>query len=210
MPKFSTDWFDHVIFNFEHCRANLPETKSILEIGCYEGRATCWMLQNMLDDRGEITVIDPFGHTHVNPFNNEQTIDGYSTLEIFKSNTAEVKKPRQKIKIMQGTSYERLAELIVAKKRFDFIYVDGNHCADAALTDACMCFGLLRDGGIMLFDDYLWEEPADHLIRCKASIDAFVNLFRKQLDMMVMNYQWGIRKKSVLINPMLAMRSNAG
>lgn len=204
MPKFSTDWFDHNIHNFEHCRANLKAIKTILEIGCYEGRATCWMLENMLDSKGEITVIDPFGHTHVNPFNQERTIDGWSTLDTFKSNIQQVKKPRQKVRIMQGTSYEQLAQLIVEGRKFDFVYVDGNHCADAALTDACMCFGLLHDGGIMLFDDYLWEEPQDHLIRCKASIDAFVNLFRKQLDMMVMNYQWGIRKKSVLINPMLA------
>jgi hypothetical protein len=41
-------------------------------------------------------------------------------------------------------SFPALAQLIVDKRQYDFIYVDGSHNADDALADAVMCFGLLR------------------------------------------------------------------
>ena len=58
--KFTQDWFSHNIPNFQHCMGMLPDNKKFLEIGCFEGRATCWMLQNGLADDGIITCIDTF------------------------------------------------------------------------------------------------------------------------------------------------------
>ena len=88
-----------------------------------------------------------------------------------------------------------MPKLITQGKQYDFIYVDGNHSSDASLSDAVMCFGLLRVNGIMLFDDYLWEDEEDHMLRCKASIDAFTNAYRKQLNFMLINYQLAVQKK---------------
>ena len=57
--NFTADWFTHNIPNFEKCLKDLPERKRILEIGAYEGRATCWLIKNM-DDYGTIYSIDPY------------------------------------------------------------------------------------------------------------------------------------------------------
>ena len=98
---------------------------------------------------------------------------------------------------MRGLSYYSLADLIAQRKTFDFIYVDGSHQADATLTDACMCFGLLNPTGFMLFDDYLWNHVPNVLDRGKMSIDAFVNMFLPNIDIVNINYQFLIQKKKV-------------
>lgn len=152
------------------------------------------MLENMLSPTGTITCVDPFANTHINPFNPEKIADNRTTETRFRANVTEVKKSKQKINIMPEVSYTALAKLIVKNQQYDFIYVDGNHTAEPALTDACMCWGLLKPGGIMLFDDYLWEDEPDQFDRCKMSVDAFTTLFRRQFTFSVLNYQLGVQK----------------
>ena len=66
---------------------------------------------------------------------------------------------------------------------FDVVYIDGSHQAPAVLADdAVMAFHLLRSGGLMIFDDYIWSmEPMgqqDPLNMPKpATSDAFLNIF---------------------------------
>ena len=54
MNNFTQDWFSHNIENFIIIKEMLPQCNSILEVGCFEGRATCWMLENMLPNNGSI------------------------------------------------------------------------------------------------------------------------------------------------------------
>ena len=53
------------------------------------------------------------------------------------------------------------------------------------LTDAVLAFQLLRVGGIIIFDDYLWRlEPdgrQDPLNMPKPAIDLFINIFQRKL-----------------------------
>jgi hypothetical protein len=46
----------------------------------------------------------------------------------------------------------------------------------------------------MIFDDYLWMAAADSLDRPKMSIDAFVNMFQKHIEVKLINYQLVIKK----------------
>lgn len=45
------------------------------------------------------------------------------------------------------------------ENKFDFIYVDGLHLSQDVLYDALLSFDLLKVGGILIFDDYLWFDP---------------------------------------------------
>lgn len=174
--NFTEDWFSHNIPNFEKCMAVMPEKKLFLEIGSYEGRSTCWLLENGLTDKGSIVCIDPFPNL--------------SEVEArFWSNVHATQSSEQKVSLFKKPSYEALAEMIGHKYVFDFIYVDGSHAPDAALTDACMAWGLLRQGGVMLFDDYLYpHEPT------KVGIDAFLAGFEGKYDIIINNYQLAVRK----------------
>jgi predicted O-methyltransferase YrrM len=69
---------------------------------------------------------------------------------------------------------------------FDLIYIDGSHQAPDVLTDAVMSFQLLKVGGVMIFDDYLWtmDKPGfqDVLKMPKPAIDAFLNIFQRKMS----------------------------
>ncbi len=87
---------------------------------------------------------------------------------------------------MKKKSVTALAEILSSNQPpFDLIYVDGSHQASDVLTDSIMAFQLLRVGGVMIFDDYLWswdpEGKQDTLNMPKAAIDSFINLFQRKL-----------------------------
>lgn len=190
---FTQDWFTHNTTNFQDCKDRLGEVNSILEIGCYEGRGTCWMLENMLSDTGEIVCIDPF----LGVDNPERADPGlrYKPLEDrFNYNTAISKKPNQTVSVIPTGSYSALASLITTGYQFDFIYVDGDHAGEAAMTDACMAWGLLKVGGIMMFDDYFWDHVPDVLDRPKMAIDAFMNTFSRRFTVTTVGYQIAVQK----------------
>ena len=63
------------------------------------------------------------------------------------------------------------------------------------LTDACMAWPLLKQGGLMVFDDYLWGESRDILHRPKMAVDFFVNIFAESLDIVHIGHQFVVRKK---------------
>lgn len=197
--EFTSDWFSANIHNFEHVKrnliANLGGVRSILEIGAHEGRATCWMIENMLSDTGTIVSVDPFANYHINPFTGEQPTQDRTWENRFRSNTAKVLGHSQKQEVFVALSFPTLAQFIVDQRQFDFIYIDGNHCCDAVMADAVMAWSLLRPGGIMLFDDYLSEDEHDVLNRGKLAIDAFCSSFTRQIDWYVTNYQLGIGKR---------------
>lgn len=194
-PFFTADWFSNGLINFEFVKSHADQKlDSILEIGSHEGRAACWMLENLLSDNGTITCIDPFGNSPLNAYNNDALPDKHIIQDIHRHNTELSRLPTQTVEVLPVMSYHGLAQLIVDRREFDLIYVDGSHCSDAVLADATMAFGLLKKEGYMIFDDYLWNESSDVLNHPKASIDAFVNMFRKHIAIGMINYQYVIQK----------------
>ena len=193
---YSQDWFTHNTTNFTDCtdrlRNEFGEVSSILEIGCYEGRGTCWMLENMLSDTGTIICIDPF--MGVDNGQADPTVRDSVLESRFNHNVNLSKKSTQTVSVIPTVSYTSLATLISSGAQFDFIYVDGSHSADEVLADAVMAFGLLKKNGYMIFDDYLWKAAPDSLDRPKMSIDAFVNMFQKHIEVKLINYQYVIQK----------------
>lgn len=183
--KFTTDWFTHNIPNFELCTKTAPDNKTYLEIGCFEGRSSCWLLQNALSHYGKLTCVDPYA-----PESHLWKLFNTNPLANFKENIAEAKHEQQDVRLIQKPSYEGLADLITTEMElFDFIYVDGDHRPHMALMDGCMAWGLLKQGGTMLFDDYLYPEKPT-----KDGIDAFLKGYKGLYEIIVNNYQLGIKK----------------
>jgi predicted O-methyltransferase YrrM len=181
MMNFTADWFTHNIPNFEKCMAALDKREIFLEIGSYEGRSTCWLLENGLADDGDMYCIDPYPNMK-------------DVRDRFWSNVNQFRKPKHTIDLFEQNSYNALSWLIQdapdRPDNFDFIYIDGDHDPATTLTDACMAWGLLRQGGIMLFDDYLYPEE-----QTKDGIDAFLCAFLGKFEPIINNYQLAVRKK---------------
>ena len=68
---------------------------------------------------------------------------------------------QDRISAIKGKSSDILMNMIKQNEMFDFIYVDGSHkCLDVAL-DLFLSWQILRDGGIMAIDDYLYSNETN-------------------------------------------------
>lgn len=187
--NFTQDWFTHNVPNFAECMATIPEKNLFLEIGVFEGRSTCWLLQNGLADKGSIVCVDTFagGQSH-------DGVDFKAVEARFWSNTNEAKKSEQKVSLYKKRSYSALAEMIGHKYVFDFMYIDGSHTAYDTMSDACMAWGMLKSGGVMLFDDYEWNKYPELVRNPKLGIDAFLGVYAGQYELMFKGYQLAVKK----------------
>ncbi|GGL41529.1 class I SAM-dependent methyltransferase [Caulobacter rhizosphaerae] len=197
---FTSDWFS----GDEVWRSLLTryQPRRFLEIGSYEGRAACFLIQERARQRPiELHCIDTWlGGVEHEP-------SAMSAVEArFDHNIAlAVSGAVHRVDFHKHKSQSKIAlwNLLAAGKAdyFDFIYVDGSHQAPDALSDAVMSFHLLRPGGLLIFDDYLWsmEDPGrqDFYNMPKPAIDAFVNIFQRKLQVLgAPLYQLYVRKIS--------------
>lgn len=178
MREFTNDWFQQTAkANFElNLLPKKAQFKSAIEIGCYEGQATCWLLDHMAFD--QIHCVDTWKGSaeHLT----SQMVDVY---ERFIRNTKlEEGGP---LRAWTNKSVYELADCLVRTNRdYDFIYVDGSHIAKDVLTDAVLAWQLLTPGGYLAFDDYTWvEKPrqeSNPLDNPRLAIDAFYNIYRRE------------------------------
>lgn len=85
---------------------------------------------------------------------------------------------KEKIQILRGTSRQVLMSGRFQDQSFDIIYIDGDHIAPAALQDLVLTWGLLKDNGLMIFDDYMPYAENPKLLAPSLGADAFLNLYR--------------------------------
>ena len=190
--QFTRDWFRSAPEVWGHIREILPGKLRFLEIGAYEGRSTVWTLEHMLDDMGEITVIDTWEGSDEHKIGGDdmQSVEGRFLYNIA---LAREKYPRRYVDVCKGESSQILRRM--ADKQFDFIYIDGSHRAKDVMTDACMVWPLLCKGGVLVFDDYMWGNPSDVLNRPKLAIDMFTTLFGEELNFIHTGYQLAVQRK---------------
>lgn len=151
-----------------------------LEIGTYEGNTAKYICDNLLNKDGRIIVVDPLLDFYCEEDNNKHKYfrDQYQR---FKSNTR-----GYPIELKRGNAEVELPKL--KDLRFDFVYVDSNHFAPHPYNDGSWAFALTKEGGIILFDDYLWRDET------KESIDLFLKEFKGYYEMVVEGYQVMIKK----------------
>ena len=183
MGNYTVDWFSNNIGNIQNCLNY--EVKKALEIGCYEGRSSCWFLQNDYFKNVDIYFIDIWEED--------------SLYNIFNNNINESKKDNQNINIFIDTSDSILLNLLEQDQNtFDFIYIDGNHQAEQVYRDGCSSFKLLKSNGIIIFDDYLIDYTGApeyaHYGYPKAGVDQFLLEHKEQLEVVLLDYQVIIRK----------------
>lgn len=153
---YQTQWFDRNIPFWDKFFTPLKGKSNLhfLEIGCFEGRATIWLLKNVLTDiTSDITVIDTFEGS---PEFGGYSIDNSKIKKNFIQNTVGYSK---KVHIKDGLSSRWLIWMLSQETPpiFDFIYIDGSHVGIDVLRDGVMACDLLKPGGAMIFDDYNWD-----------------------------------------------------
>lgn len=144
-----------------------------LEIGSLEGRSAVWTLDNLLNPGDELVCVDVFADANLeNAF--DQNLNGRATK-------------------VKGRSVDYLR---IEPGKFFGIYVDGSHDAPDVLADAVLAWQLLEAGGVMIFDDYLWQHP--HYLPRRVSpgvaIDGFLASFCTRLAVLHKSRQVIVRK----------------
>lgn len=186
---FSQDWFsinlpvwEHFLARFRH----MPDLR-VLEIGSWEGRSTCWLIEHILTHpSARITCVDPFEgsveHQVICTEADLQTIEQRFDFNIAKTGAPE------KVRKVVGASQLVLRSLI--PDSFHLAYIDGSHIASDVLEDAILTWRLVKVGGVIIFDDYgymfppgIAEDPP------RIAIDAFLKIFEKKVKVMHQGYQ---------------------
>lgn len=202
---FTANWFDRHIPTFQKHLGLLMAQDSppvqALEIGSFEGKSSCWLMDNVLtkpDDH--LFCCDTFAGS---PEHDPMKVDYSGIFDRFMEN---VKPYGNRVTVLKGKSQDMVRELPL--NFFDFVYIDGSHEAPDVLQDACISWGSLKVGGIMAFDDYFWSfwsdrmhdrpdspDPDDLLKEPRIAIDAFLSIFRGRYTALELRDQVWIRKE---------------
>jgi predicted O-methyltransferase YrrM len=190
--EISTDWTSRYFDTWASLLAPRREhTLEVLEVGSWEGRSAIFFLQYLKNCR--LTCIDTFRgsreHLEVTRW-----ADALPFIEArFDSNVAEF---GQRVTKIKDVSTMALARLVTERRYFDVVYLDGSHHSADVLSDAMLAWPMVRDRGIVIFDDYEWSFYPNAAATPKPAVDAFLFVQAGRFRELHRGYQVIIEKAS--------------
>jgi predicted O-methyltransferase YrrM len=204
-PAEAATWYEGKSFTFDWTSWHFPNwvrllrhrrerQLRVLEIGSWEGRSALFFLNHL--PRARLTCIDTFAggqeHREAAARTAEDTRVLQTVEKRFDANTRKFKKRIEKIK---ANSTDALVDLGLKARRFDVAYIDGGHRAAEVYADGVLTWPLMARGGLVIFDDYQWDEMPQPLDNPKPGIDAFLQSIEGQYRVVLDSYQIGIVKR---------------
>lgn len=192
MSQFTTDWFSINIPSWTKFLAALAHQPDIrgLEIGVFEGRSTCWLLENIFTHpTSSLDSVDTFEGSDEHAYLGQSVLG--SLFDRFKANTAQWAS-RVHAHRMKSSDFLRSKTDF---ETYDFIYVDGDHHSYACLEDMVLAWPFLKPNGIMIIDDYGGGHGHPFHEVPKHGVDAFLHAYTTRYDIMHLEYQVILKKK---------------
>ena len=186
---FTADWGASLRTNLERIYPSKPETKKICaEVGSFEGMGSLHIVRYLCNhEDSKLYCIDPWLDSYgsiADVLNTDwltKTFTGQYAR--FLRNTA----GNQKIVPMRGPSNTKIPDI---PDTLDFAYIDGDHAPQQVYKDAVNILSKMKQGGIILFDDYEWVNNGVHT---KLGIDRFLYEYSSKIDVILRNYQLAVR-----------------
>jgi predicted O-methyltransferase YrrM len=197
-------WYEGKAFSFDWTSWHFPSWIKLLaplrgrnlralEIGSWEGRSALFFLNYL--PHLTLTCIDTFAggqeHQEAAARNPEEALILRDVESKFDRNTSAFKGRIEKIK---AGSADALIGLGLEGRRFDLAYIDGGHRSSEVYSDAVLAWPLMATGGLMIFDDYEWNEMPQRLDNPGPGVDAFLAAFAGQYREVMRSYQIAISK----------------
>ena len=172
------NWFKDVEKYFRHV-PNVP--LRALQIGTYTGDATEWLLKNREIER--IHDVDTWQGSEESAHEslNFSSVEAYYDSRITDDRVAKCKMTSDEFFLINAMS-------------FNFIYIDGDHTALQTALDGLKAFKWLETGGVMAFDDYLWNYNGNPYLEPKRGVDAVLSVCQGQYKLLESGYQVWIQK----------------
>lgn len=163
---------------FRYLNIDVEQRLNILEIGSWEGASSLFMLNYFPSSL--ITCVDTWQGA-----DEHALIDMHMIENIFDAYTFEFKNRINKFK---GSSLLFFANNSL-HGIYDVIYVDGSHHVDDVLIDALNAFRLLKVGGMLICDDYLWSEYKKPSNNPALAINNFIRMKKRQYKIISAYFQ---------------------
>jgi len=177
--------------SFETTLKKLEKGAKLLEVGTFVGTGLVEML-NIVPDSTAV-VIDPWENydEHDNTLGIQTQVKVAEFAEsTFYKNTIHMK---DRITVMKGKSSDKLLELFMKQVLFNFIYIDGSHRCLDVYFDATIAWKLLKIGGVLAFDDYLFNK-GDILNSPHDAVNYFLETIKEKYVLLHKGYRLFIKK----------------
>ena len=160
-----------------------------LQLGVFTGDATAWLCNNILTDKSSKLIdVDTWEGS------DEQTHAEMDFSDVYQVYQEKVK-DLPVVSVVSDTHKYLIRQLDNFIGAFDFIYIDADHTTVGVLLDAELSWPLLKSGGVMAFDDYTWGRNLPPSKTPRPGILLFTERHKAELDTLVINDQYWIRKK---------------
>ena len=188
--NFTTDWFTgnipFWIEAFQKLDKSSAESESalrILEIGSFEGRSTIFFASTF-----ECAVIDCVDTWQ----GSDEHGSAHYLSDLYDRFVENTKGYKPRIAAYQMTSADFFT--VSRSCNYDLVYVDGSHRASDVLLDLVNGFSRLRNGGILLIDDYLWKHYDSNRDNPCIAVNSFCRIYRGQFKFLRVGYQVYLKK----------------
>lgn len=164
------------------------DSVNILEIGSWEGRSALFLLTYFT--QGRLTAVDTWGGS--DEHQNDAARDLQDLEARFDANLSPCVGRLTKRK---GASQHVLPQLVDEQQTFDVIYLDGSHFSDDVLTDGINAWRLLKQGGLLIFDDLLWAGYPRARANPVWAVNLFLRYYKGEYDILRVYNQIILQKK---------------
>lgn len=186
--RFTSDWLSDKLGPWLINLAHLKNTPAqVLDVGSYEGRS-CVAFLSLLP-RSTVTAIDTFQ-------SDEVTIKAEQPSEIearFDYNVAPFLGQVTKIKDRAANALDLLQQ---EEREFDVIYLDAAKSRSGAFAHSILAWPLLKEGGVLIWDDLKWGGNLPSRERPGDAIHLFCEIFKGNIKVLHRDRQMIIRKLS--------------
>lgn len=167
VPEFTQNWLSEVAAWEKHLAALAGRPTRALELGSFEGRSACWLMEHILTHpEARLTCVDNYGYISTSPDGAAEAREFNAlplakALTLFRRNT---KPYGRRVRLVQSQTREYLCRAILQGRTFDLAYIDAAHVAAMALLDLVLTWELIVPGGIVVMDDMRWPgmgQPSD-------------------------------------------------
>lgn len=176
IPNYSIGWNKEFQIN----TADLEKMELVAELGTFEGITAKYICDNLLTKEGRIICIDPLLDYYTETDTEHKEIFKHQYQRFLRNTYG---KPVELIRKKTVDAFDEIKDF-----RFGMVYVDSDHSTKGVYEDAVIAYKVCKNGGVIIFDDYLWREET------QIGIDKFLHEYSKYIEIISKGYQVLIKK----------------